>query len=46
MCNNKLKQLELAKELVSESPIENDQGIVKSKRKYMKNINLSPTMPV
>jgi hypothetical protein len=34
MCNNKLKQTEL----VSDSPIEN-HGIVKSKRKYTKNIN-------
>jgi hypothetical protein len=35
MCNNKLKQTEL----VSDSPIENDHGIVNSKRKYTKNIN-------
>jgi hypothetical protein len=35
MSNNKLKQTEP----VSDSPIKNDHGIVKSKRKYIKNIN-------
>jgi hypothetical protein len=35
MSSNKLKQTEL----ISDSTIENDHGIVKSKRKYTKNIN-------
>jgi hypothetical protein len=34
MSNKTLKQMEL----VSDSPIENDHGIVKSKRKYKKTL--------